>query len=96
MVLEQLNIFLPKMSGHDFLVGDVADFHIIVRRQRHRHNVLAVEGLVNHAAANGVAVEPNEQVKQRGPVADLNVLSAAAGGEYLFGEIEGIVLPFRG
>ena len=80
MVLQQLNILLSKMSGHDFLVCDVADFHVVLHRQRHRHNVLAVEGFVDYAAANGVAVQTDEQVKQRGPVTDLNVLLAAAGG----------------
>ncbi len=42
MVLQQLNILLPKMSGHDFLVGDVADFHVVLHRQRHCHNILAI------------------------------------------------------
>ena len=80
------------MTGHDFLVGDVADLHIIVRRQGYCHNVLAVQRFVNHAAANGVAVQPDEQIEQRCAVTDMDVFGALERALNFLGKIKRIVV----
>ena len=66
---------------------------MVVHVQGHGHDVRAVQGAVDDAAANGIAVQADEQVEQGGPVADHDLLGALQGAQDLLGEVEGVVLP---
>ena len=73
-------------------MGDIADLYVIVHQQRDGHDVLSVQFLADDATADGVAVQSDQQVEQRRPVPDNNVLFAVPRTEDLLSEVKGIVL----
>ena len=54
--LERVNVELAKGREALLVVGNVANFHVIINSQRNCNNVWSVELLINKASANGVAV----------------------------------------
>ena len=60
-------------------MGQVADLHSVVNQQRHSHDMGAVQYFADNAAANRVAIQADQQIEQRGAVADHNILFTVAG-----------------
>lgn len=71
---QDLNIPLPEQSGLNLLVGQITDLHGIVYLQRNGTDIRAVERFADDTAANGISVQPDEQIEQSGTVTYLNVL----------------------
>ena len=88
---QDLNIPLPEQSGLNLLVGQITDLHGIVYLQRNGTDIRAVERFADDTAANGISVQPDEQIEQSGTVTYLNVLFAVQRAEDLLGEVKGIV-----
>ena len=73
-------------------VGQKADVHVPFFLEGHGDDAGSVQFLVDDPAAHGIAVEPDQQVEQGGPVSDPDVFAADQGAEDLFGKIEGVVV----
>lgn len=72
-------------------VDQVTDLHVIVHQQGNGPDVRAVECFADDTAANGVAVQPDEQIEQGGAVAHLNILFAVQRAEDLLRKVERVV-----
>ena len=72
------------------LARDQAHFHILIDIERNRNNRCAIEFRANYARAHRIAVQADEQVEQRRPVAHANILVTIERGCELFGIVERI------
>ena len=52
-----------ETAGYNLVVGDIADFHIVIDFQWDGGNLTAVEFGVENATADGIAIQPNKQVE---------------------------------
>ena len=75
------------------LARDNTYLHVLVHIEQHGDNTLAVQLGRDNARANGIAIQTDYQVEQRGAVAHANVLGAVQGGENLLGEVKRIEVP---
>src|SRR5690606_18060123 len=73
-------------------VPDPADLDALVHLERHGHDG-RVQVVGDDPGGDRVAVQPDHQVEDRGPIADPDVLRGRARGEDLLGEVEGVVGP---
>ena len=74
MPAQRVDIGLGEPVGHSALVKQIADLHTVIHIQRHGGDIRAVQFIVDHTGANGVAIQTDEQVEQRSPVADHDLL----------------------
>ena len=88
---QDFDILFGQRTGQDAAVGDVADLHGIIHQQGDGDDVCTVQRLTDHAAANGIAVETDQQVEQRCPVPDHDILFALPGAENFLRKIKGII-----
>ena len=72
---------------------NIADLHGRYAGERHGYNILAVKLAVDHAAAHGVALQADQQIKQGGAVPHPDIFAAHCRAEDLFRKIKGIELP---
>lgn len=68
-----------------------ADFHVLVDFERYRYDGRPIQLNGDHARANGVAIQPYEQVKQGGTVAHADVLGTVERGGKLFGIVKRVI-----
>ena len=90
-MLQRPDVQGSKTSGNNTGVGDIADLHIVVCFQRDRDDVLPVQLFINDAAADRIAVQTDQEVKQCRTVADHDIFPALPCAEDFFGVVERIM-----
>jgi len=63
---------------------DVTDLHIVIDIKRLGYDIWSVKLLTYHTAADGVAIETDKHIEERGSVTDDKLLVAVNGAENLF------------
>ena len=70
---------------------DITDLHIVIHFQLLGYDVRTVQLLIDHTAADGIAVETYEHVEQRRPVQNDEFLVAVDRTQDLFRKIERVM-----
>lgn len=70
---------------------DVPDLHVVVHIKGTRYDARTVEFFAYDTAADRVAVESDQHVKERCAVEDNDLLITVNGAQDLFGEIKGVM-----
>ena len=70
MLLQCFDIAGGKSSRDHFVVGEITNFHVIIHQKRNGDYIFSVQFFTDHAAADGVTVQPDQQVEQGGAVTD--------------------------
>ena len=90
--LEALDKSFAKTVGMHAFVGNIANFHVIIYPKKTRNDIRSIEGIVDDSAANGIAVQADEEIEERGAVANEDILFALERTLDFLGKIEGIVV----
>ena len=90
MLSDSRNVGLAVSRKRNAFAGDDADGHFVGDGEGAGDNVAAVEAVADNARTNCVAVETDNQVEERGAVADFYVARTVEinGGERFFGKVE--------
>ena len=63
IVPEGVDVMVGETAGYNLVMGDIADFHIVIDFQWDGDNLIAVEFGIEDTTADGIAIQPDEQVE---------------------------------
>lgn len=74
---------------------NIADMDGIFFIQGNGNDGFTIEAFIDDAAADGIAIKANQQIKERGPVSDADILFAYDCTEDLFRKIKGVMIALN-